>query len=63
MKGLFGEFEKGNKYARQAIRWEDKGDHYELIFTDDFVTPSSAGLRRYLDTWDQELEELYRQIQ
>ena len=46
MKGLFGEFEKDNKYARQAIRWEDKGDHYELIFTDDFVTPSSAGLRQ-----------------
>lgn len=46
MKGLFGEFEKDSKYARQAIRWEDKGDHYELIFTDDFVTPSSAGLRQ-----------------
>lgn len=44
MKSLFGELEKDNKYARQAIRWEDKGSHYELIFTDDFVTPSSAKL-------------------
>ena len=46
MKEFFGEIEKSSKYARQAIRWEDKGDHYELIFTDDFVTPSSAGLRQ-----------------
>ena len=46
MKSFFGEIEKSSKYARQAIRWEDKGDHYELIFTDDFVTPSSAGLRQ-----------------
>ena len=33
----------GDKYNKSAIRWIDKGDHYELIFTDDFVTPSSAG--------------------
>ena len=46
MREFFGEIEKSSKYARQAIRWEDKGDHYELIFTDDFVTPSSAGLRQ-----------------
>lgn len=32
----------GNKYDSQAIRWIDKGDHYELIFTDNFVTPSSS---------------------
>ena len=33
MKEFFGEIEKSSKYARQAIRWEDKGDHYELIFS------------------------------
>ena len=32
----------GSKYDSQAIRWLDKGDHYELIFTDDFTTPSSS---------------------
>ena len=31
-----------NKYDNRPIRWLDKGDHYELIFTDDFVTPSSG---------------------
>ena len=31
-----------NKYDNRAIRWLDEGDHYELIFTDDFVTPSSG---------------------
>ena len=35
-----------SKYDKKAVRWLDKGDHYELIFTDDFVTPSSAGLRQ-----------------
>ena len=33
----------GDKYSKCAIRWLDKNDHYELIFTDDFVTPSSSG--------------------
>ena len=33
----------GDKYSRSAIRWIDKHDHYELVFTDDFVTPSSSG--------------------
>ncbi|MBR4663993.1 MAG: ATP-dependent Clp protease proteolytic subunit [Lentisphaeria bacterium] len=32
-----------DKYDNKAIRWLDKGSHYELIFTDDFVTPSSSG--------------------
>jgi len=31
-----------DKYENKAIRWSDKGDHYELIFTDYFTTPSSA---------------------
>ena len=31
-----------NKYENRPIRWLDKGNHYELIFTDDFVTPSSG---------------------
>jgi hypothetical protein len=30
-----------DKYRGAAIRWLDETDHYELIFTDDFVTPSS----------------------
>ena len=34
------------KYENEAIRWLDKGDHYELIFTDDFVIPSSMGIGR-----------------
>ena len=34
------------KYENKAIRWLDKGDHYELIFTDDFITPSSSGMGR-----------------
>ena len=33
----------GDKYSKCAIRWIDKNDHYELVFTDDFVTPSSSG--------------------
>lgn len=37
---LFGKSE-ADKYSGAAIRWLDEGDHYELIFTDDFVTPSS----------------------
>jgi len=32
-----------SKYNRSAIRWLDKHDHYELVFTDDFVAPSSSG--------------------
>jgi len=31
-----------SKYQGQAIRWIDKMDHYELIFTDDFVTPGGS---------------------
>ena len=31
-----------DKYSKCAIRWIDKHDHYELVFTDDFVTPSSS---------------------
>ena len=34
-----------SKYDFQAIRWLDKIDHYELIFTDDFVTPTSGSGR------------------
>ena len=30
-----------DKYNGKAIRWLDKGSHYELIFTDDFMTPAS----------------------
>lgn len=30
------------KYKDRAIRFIDKTTHYELIFTDDFVTPSSG---------------------
>lgn len=29
------------KYDNENIRFLDKGSHYELIFTDDFVTPPS----------------------
>ena len=35
-----------DKYDNKAIRWLDKGSHYELIFTDDFITPSSSGAGR-----------------
>ncbi len=31
-----------DKYKGQPIRFEDKGDHYELIFTDDFNVPTSG---------------------
>lgn len=30
-----------DKYKGKAIRFVDKGDHYELIFTDDFNIPAS----------------------
>ena len=33
------------KYRGAAIRWLETPDHYELIFTDDFVTPSSNSLK------------------
>ena len=33
---------EGDKYRREAIRWNDCGDHYELVFTDNFVTPCSS---------------------
>lgn len=46
--GKFGfrDFEDGDKYDNQTVRWLDKRDHYELIFTDDFITPSSSGVRQ-----------------
>lgn len=31
-----------SKYKGQPIRFEDKGDHYELIFTDEFNVPTSG---------------------
>lgn len=31
-----------DKYKNQPIRFEDKGDHYELIFTDEFNVPTSG---------------------
>jgi len=31
----------GSKYAGKAIRFADKGDRYELVFTDDFATPGT----------------------
>ena len=37
---------ESNKYDGKAIRWIEYKDHYELIFTDDFVTPSSSGMRQ-----------------
>ncbi|MBQ7395637.1 MAG: ATP-dependent Clp protease proteolytic subunit [Lentisphaeria bacterium] len=41
----FIKFPTNSKYDFQAIRWLDKIDHYELIFTDDFVTPTSGSGR------------------
>lgn len=40
-----GNFEQ-DKYKGKNIRWNDEGNHYELIFTDDFVTPSSHSMRQ-----------------
>lgn len=34
---------KKDKYENKAIRFIDKGTHYELLFTDDFNLPSSGG--------------------
>lgn len=34
-----------DKYKGQPIRFEDKNDHYELIFTDEFNTPTSGTMR------------------
>ena len=34
-----------DKSRGATIRWIDENDHYELIFTDDFITPSSNSLR------------------
>lgn len=31
-----------DKYKNQPVRFEDKGDHYELIFTDEFNVPTSG---------------------
>jgi ATP-dependent protease ClpP protease subunit len=38
-----------DKYKSQPIRFSEKGDHYELVFTDDFIVPSSGvdGLKQY----------------
>ncbi len=33
-----------SKYEGKAIRFLDKGDHYELVFTDDFSTPGTPAL-------------------
>lgn len=33
-----------DRYRNRTIRWIEKPDHYELIFTDDFVAPSSGGI-------------------
>lgn len=33
-----------DKYKGQPVRFEDKGDHYELIFTDEFNVPTSGTL-------------------
>lgn len=33
-----------NTYKDKAIRFEDKGNHYELIFTDDFIAPTSGSI-------------------
>ena len=38
----FAKISESGKYDGSTIRWIDKGDHYELIFTDDFITPSST---------------------
>lgn len=32
------------KYKSQPMRFEDKGDHYELIFTDEFNVPTSGNM-------------------
>ena len=37
---------ESSKYDGKTIRWIEYKDHYELIFTDDFVTPSSSGIRQ-----------------
>ena len=39
-----------DKYKGKAIRFLNKGDHYELIFTDDFNIPSSGGFGDKADT-------------
>ena len=36
------EFGSSSKYDNATIRWIDKGSHYELIFTDDFIALSST---------------------
>ena len=47
MKQRFGGFPfpdrmgENDKYNGESIRWIDAGDHYELIFTDDFIAPST----------------------
>ena len=46
MMDRIGKMMEDGKYENKAIRWLDKGDHYELIFTDDFITPSSSGAGR-----------------
>ena len=46
MMEKFGKMMEGSKYDNKAVRWLDQGDHYELIFTDDFITPSSSGAGR-----------------
>ena len=36
------QIQSNDKYKGQPIRFEDKGDHYELIFTDEFNVPTSG---------------------
>ena len=31
-----------DRHKGQPVRFEDKGDHYELIFTDEFNVPTSG---------------------
>ena len=39
---LLDRLEGGDKCRRETIRWNDCGDHCELVFTDNFVTPGSG---------------------
>lgn len=37
-----------DKYNDKTIRWIEKPDHYERIFTDEFITPSNGGISQNL---------------
>ena len=47
-----------NKYDNRPIRWLDKKDHYELIFTDDFITPSSGFWDGPMDNGNSQLTDI-----